>query len=291
VHMAEEAKDSSMTVPMTLLLGYTVNVILGFFAVVTLVYTLPPIDQALASVTGYPFLDLFYSSTQNLAAASIMGSVIIICEIAGATSALADCSRQLWSFARNNGVPFSSFFAPTNLPYDIPLQAILFSVILTVVIALLNLGSSEALGIIFSMYNTALTGSYIITIGCVLLHRLQGRKLPQSRYTLGRWGTLINTLALLFILPIFVFSFFPAVPNPTPGEMNWAIAVVGGIILLATIYYVAYGRRVYTPPDQSVEGYIEQYEATAASDRVSSSVLFDEKAPEATVEEPEKKYL
>jgi choline transport protein len=35
-YVAEETKDSSYTVPITLLIGYTVNVILGFFGLMTM---------------------------------------------------------------------------------------------------------------------------------------------------------------------------------------------------------------------------------------------------------------
>ena len=58
---------------------------------------------------------------------------------------------------------------------------------MSVIMALINVGSAEALGIILSIFNSALLASYIITISCILLHRLQGRKLPNyARYTLGR---------------------------------------------------------------------------------------------------------
>jgi len=290
VHMAEETKDSSRTVPITLLFGYTTNVFLGFFAIVSFIYTLGPLDVALNSPTGYPFIDLFYSGTQSIAAAIVISSLIIILQTAGGIAALAAASRQLWSFARSGGVPFSRFFAPDHLAYDIPLNAVLFSCTLSVLVALINIGSTEALGIILSIYNSALIASYLITIGCVLLHRLRGRRLPKSRYSLGRWGTLVNILALVFSFPIWVFSFFPAIANPTPALMNWAVMLVGGITFFATVYYVAYGRKVYDPPNLTVEDYIERYEASSAPSETEASAVVDEKVPDAMVEEAEKKY-
>jgi hypothetical protein len=108
-----------------------------------------------------------------------------------------------------------------------------------------------------------------------MLHRLQGRRLPKARYSLGKWGGLVNGVALAFILPIFVFSFFPATPKPPPITMNWAIVMVGGPIFLSTIYYVAHGRKTYTPPDATVEDYLERYEASSDE---PSGVAADEKA-------------
>ena len=42
--------------------------------------------------------------------------------------------------------------------------------------------------------------------------------------------------------------------------MNWACAMVGGVALLATVYYVIWGRKTYTPPNEVVEDYIKRNE-------------------------------
>ena len=124
-------------------------------------------------------------------------------------------------------------------------------------------------------------GSYLITIGCILLHRLQGRKLPDAhaRYSLGKWGILVNTIALIYITPIFVFSFFPSAPHPTPVAMNWAVVLVGGVVVLATVYYIAWGWKQYTPPSETAEDIAERYKATTESsekDVSGGSVVVEE---------------
>jgi choline transport protein len=124
-------------------------------------------------------------------------------------------------------------------------------------------------------------GSYIITISCVLLHRLQGGELPTARFTLGNWGVLCNVIALIFLIPIFVFSFFPTAPKPTAISMNWTSTLVGGIVLLATGYYISWGRRLYSPPDETVEDYIQRSEREA-SDGVGLEIV-PEKSIEAQI--------
>jgi hypothetical protein len=111
-----------------------------------------------------------------------------------------------------------------------------------------------------------------------MLHRLQGRPLPRARYTLKR-GIFINAVALIFLFPILAFSFFPSTPNPTLASMNWAVVMVGGPIILATVYYITWGHKSYTPPDETVEDFIERFEQE--SDR--SSRAAEEKAPSAVV--------
>jgi amino acid transporter len=233
---------------------------------------------------------MFYNSTQSLAATSFMTTVLIVCEMAGGIASLAAASRQLWAFARNGGLPFSSFFAPSHLKYSIPLNSILFSLTLPLIITLINFASSEGLNIVLSIYNAALVSSYTITISCILLHRLQGRRLPDARYSLGKYGVLCNSISLIYLIPALLFSLFPSTPNPTATSMNWAIGLVGGVILFATIYYVAYGRKQYTTPDGTVDDYIERSAANAASPDLKSATgeeksVGEEKADKEPVEE------
>jgi peptidoglycan biosynthesis protein MviN/MurJ (putative lipid II flippase) len=122
---------------------------------------------------------------------------------------------------------------------------------------LMNIDSSEILVIILSLYNSALITSYGITISCILLYRLRGGRLPHSRYSLGKWGILFNVCALIYLAPIYVFSFFPPTPNPTPDTMNWGCVMVGGVFIWATVYYIVWGRYTYTPPKETIEDYLK----------------------------------
>src|SRR5579871_6424130 len=114
---------------------------------------------------------MFYNATNSLAATDVMTAVIIINLTAGSIVALATASRQLWAFARSQGLPFSEFLAPKKLPWDLPLNAILVSLFFTLSVSLINIGSSTALDAIFSLSQGSLMTSYLITIGSMVLLR------------------------------------------------------------------------------------------------------------------------
>ena len=108
---AEEVKDASETLPRAILWGVALNAILGYITVLTLCFTITDPETLLNSPTGYPFIQLFYSVTNSYAGADIMVALVIITLVSAVISEIATASRQIWSFARDHGLPFSSWLA------------------------------------------------------------------------------------------------------------------------------------------------------------------------------------
>lgn len=130
----------------------------------------------------------------------------------------------------------------------IPLNAILFSLAVAIIFALINLGSTAA----FDSMDGLLAGSggfsYSISIGCVLLKRIRGQPLPKSHFSLGKFGIPINAFACLYMLLQAVISFFPMVYIVNGATMNWGCVVFGGVVILALVYYALHGRKTYKGP-------------------------------------------
>ncbi|KAJ5645398.1 hypothetical protein N7507_011409 [Penicillium longicatenatum] len=248
VHMSEEIKDASETLPKAMMSSVAVNGVLGFIMLVTLCFTLGEVDKVLDTPTGYPFIQIFYNTTGSLAATNAMTAVLIVTLTASTITEVATASRQLWSFARDEGIPFSSFFAYVTPGWNIPLNSVMVSLGVTILLSLINVGSQVALNAIISLTITSLMSAYIVSIGCVLLKRLRGEALPPHRWSLGRFGMAVNIGAMAFLLPIFVFAFFPLSTSVTRETMNWSVVMYVGVIGSATIYYWAKGRHHFVPP-------------------------------------------
>ncbi|KAK3071268.1 hypothetical protein LTR53_008950 [Teratosphaeriaceae sp. CCFEE 6253] len=245
VHMAEEIKDSSKTLPQAIVLGVAVNGIMGLIMVITICFTLGDTDSILGTTTLYPFIQVFFNATNSYAATNTMTAIIVIVFTSAVISEIATSSRQLWSFARDGGLPFSRWISPGA---NIPLNAIYVSIVIVVLVSLINLGSTVALNAINSVTISALMASYLLTIGCLVYRRLGGWPLPARRWSLGRAGLPINIASLAFLLPLFVFAFFPLATPVTPSSMNWGVVMFGGVVVVATVYYAVEGRKAYTPP-------------------------------------------
>ena len=216
-------------------------------------FTAGDVSTVLASKTGFPFIDLFYNSTKSYAGTNVMCAVVIVNFTASAIAVLATASRQLWSFARNEGVPFSHWLAPTVLVKDIPFNALFVTLAIAIALSLINIGSSAALAAIFTISTASLMTSYMLTISCLINWRLKGNTLPIARFTLGRWGLWVNIAAMCFLMPWFIFSFFPNTVNPTLATMNWGCVMYGFIIIFSTGYYIIFGKHTYKPPTEQVK--------------------------------------
>ncbi|ERF72192.1 hypothetical protein EPUS_02079 [Endocarpon pusillum Z07020] len=248
VHMSEEIKDASATLPKAIMWSVVLNASMGFIMAVTIIFTLGDVISILETPTKYPFIQVFYNATQSLAATNIMTALIIICITSCCISEVATASRQTWSFARDNGLPFSDFLSQVTPGWNIPLRAVLVSLCITALLACINIGSNTALNAMNSLGGVSIISSYYITIGCVVLKRLKGEPLPARRWSLCRYGLGINIAALLFLTPIWFFYFWPLTMPVTAQTMNWAVLMYGGMIVVSFAYYFVKGRHVYIGP-------------------------------------------
>ncbi|KAK5046045.1 hypothetical protein LTR84_008502 [Exophiala bonariae] len=248
VHMSEETRDASITLPKAIMWSVGVNATLGFLMAVTLIFTLGDIDSLFESVTRQPFIQQFYNSTQSYGATNTMTAIVIILLAACCVSEVATASRQIWSFARDRGLPGSRWLSQVSPGWNIPLRAVSVSVVVTSLLACINLGSSVALNAINSLGGVSILTSYYITIGCLVWRRLKGPPLPPRRWSLGRYGLIVNIAALLFLTPLWFFAFWPLATPVTAETMNWSSTMFGGTLIFAMIYYVVKARHEYTGP-------------------------------------------
>jgi amino acid transporter len=229
-----------------------VNVTLVFIVVITLCFTLGDADSVLASPTGYPFIQVFYNATQSYAGTNVMTAIIIVMLSACAVSEVAAASRQIWSFARDGGLPGHSWLSKISPGWNIPLPAVAVSLTVSALLSLINIGSSVALNAITSLGAIAVLISYFLTISCFVYRRLAGPELPFHRWSLGKMGLAINIGALLFLIPLIFFLTWPLTSPVTAMTMNWSSVMLCGVLIIATVYYIVKGRHEYVGPVEYV---------------------------------------
>lgn len=176
-----------------------------------------------------------------------MTALLVVNITSACISTVATVSRQTWAFARDNGLPFSEFIAHVKPGWNIPVNAVLTTFMITAILSLINIGSTVAFNAIGSLSVSALLGTYIISFTCLVARRFEG-PLPHRRWSLGSAGLFVNIGAIFFLLVVWVFIFFPISPDVTPETMNWSSVMFCGTMAFAMLYYFLRGRKYYTSP-------------------------------------------
>lgn len=113
-HMSEELQDASYTLPRAMIATGIFNGTLGLAMLVAFCFCLGDIShlqESRVAMNGFPFIQVFENATQSTGGATVMTSILVVLSSFCCITNIATASRQLFAFARDKGLPFSSFFA------------------------------------------------------------------------------------------------------------------------------------------------------------------------------------
>lgn len=124
------------------------------------------------------------------------------------------------------------------------------SVTISVLLSLINIGSTVAFNSLVSLGSGTLMVSYIVCIGSFMSRRFAKEPMPLSKFSLGSMGLPVNILAMCYLVIVFIIAFFPAVPLPqlTLESMNWSSVMFTGGCIWSMVYYFVWSRHVYEGP-------------------------------------------
>src|SRR5262249_30670450 len=156
-------------------------------------------------------------------------------------SSITSNSRMLFAFARDGGVPASSFVARVGERHRSPHVAIWTSVVAAFVVAVW----ADAYAAIVALSTVALYASYALPVALGVRARRKGTWRERGPWNLGRAAVPINVAAILWVCFITVLFVLP--PNELAGY------TFAGCLAALSIYWLAYARRTFrgpaVPPD------------------------------------------
>ena len=131
-----------------------------------------------------------------------------------------------------------------------PLWSILCSCVISLLLALINIGSSVAFNAFTGLVIAAFYSSFLMAAGIILVKRLtpQDPPIEWGPFKLGRFGVPVTLVSIAYSIIGIFFSFWPPSVEPTATSMNWSVAVYGGVLLFSLVFWAVHGRNVYTGP-------------------------------------------
>ena len=246
--LSEETRDPRRAAPKAVLFS-----VIGAFVIggVFLLGTLVAIPNMSAAVKGAfgpaAIIEANFSTPFATIYLLVVSAAIFVCCL----SILAATIRLCFGMARDNQLPGSGFLAKVSPGLHTPV----WSCIAVACIAAIPFWQYSGAGIIAIAATGMIYLSYFL--GNIVIMRARARGWPKTAapFRLGRWGMLVNIVALIYGGAMLVnFAWPRAASNPKPNQTNGLLHLnfLGGIpvlwivvifiALIGAVYYLVVGR-------------------------------------------------
>ncbi|KAF2134784.1 GABA permease [Dothidotthia symphoricarpi CBS 119687] len=248
-HMTEEIKDARKQAPRAIIMSVYIGFFTGFIWLIALCFCIGDLETTGATPTGVPVIEIIYHSTKSIAGASTLTSMISIITLVAANSLMAEGSRAVYAFARDQGLPFSNTLSKVS-SRSVPVHALLLVAVVQAAFNSIYFGTSTGFNTIIAIATQGFYLSYLMPLLSRILAHFSGKKTRlEGSYSLGRWGIVLNIIGFLFLGFICVIANLPSVTPVTSENMNYTSAATAFVMLIAAIFWITTGRKTFTGPD------------------------------------------
>ena len=129
-----------------------------------------------------------------------------------------------------------------------PIRALMLVAVICCLLSIVNIGSTTAFNALVSLPLIALYISYGIPIFFLLLRKIRKRTPTLGPFNLGRWGIVVNLVAVLYIVYILCFVALPTVMPVSASNMNYAGPLVLAVAIIAVCDWIVSGRKRFELP-------------------------------------------
>lgn len=247
--LGEETINPRQSAPRALLLAVIMSLFAGALFLLAAILAIKNVPAIMTNASPLPTIikAALGSGWGNLYLA-IVSIAIFVCLLSIQAAAI----RLVFSMSRDERLPFSGVWSRVNPLVGTPIAA----AVVTAVIGALPLIVSQQIGVIATGATGLIYLSYWLTNLVLYRARRNGWPHGEAPFTLGRWGGIINLLALLWGAAMLVnFAWFRPSTNPTLSSAFPALAgipVLGGmpifelsvaiLLILGGIYWLAVQR-------------------------------------------------
>ncbi|CAI7571281.1 unnamed protein product [Penicillium manginii] len=249
-HMTEEMKSASKEAPKAIVLAVVLGAVTGFVFLLTLCFCIGDIAETANSSTGVPVIQIIYDSTGNKAATCILSSLIAVIVIVAGNNILAEGSRSVYAFARDNGLPFSTFFSKVESKSQVPVNAVLLTLVVQLALDSIEFGTTTGFETVISIATEGFYLSYAMALFSRLVGYFTGHVTKmEGPYAFSTPVSIgLNIFGLIFLLFASITFNFPSTAPVDHQSMNYTSAAIGVIGLISLVTWITTGRKNFTGP-------------------------------------------
>src|SRR4051794_1808427 len=273
--ISEETKDAGKQVPRSMRLALIWGGVASFVLIAALLLAMPSGNNSVGKTVaggGVPFiLGELPSGLQDL-----LLLLIIFAFFSCGTSVRGAGSRLAFSYARDGGLPGSSWLARVHPRFKTPTNALIAGAVVSFLFVLLvfyspskdvNLGFityPAHINALVSLVSFGVSGiylSFLLTVIAAIVARARGW-VPEGRFRLGRWGWVVTIAAGVYLGLMLINVVAPTGLTSARGYFNldWITLLVMAVVAVVGVVVFLLGR-----PDRTISQHVhDEAEATGA---------------------------
>lgn len=251
-HLADEMPNPARQVPQVMLGTAVLAGLSGLPMTIVFMFCVVNEENLLAPIAGVPIAQLFLDGLNSLPLTIIVMLIYILLFYFACGAMITTVSRVFWSLARESCLPGSQWLQKTSGSHNLPKNSIYTTSCLASLIGLLVFGPSTALNAILGSAAVCFFISYTIPLVCLLANRsVMSEK--AHYFNLGKFGVIVNVLAVVWMVVMSVFLCFPQYLPVTSTNMNYTVVVLAAVVVVFAANWGLSARKYYHAPQQILE--------------------------------------
>jgi amino acid transporter len=237
--VAEETPNPGVAIPKSMRMTIYIGIASAIFVCLALILAVPDIPAVLAGQDKDPLSTILTTAFGPIASKAVI-AVVMVSFLSCVLSLQAAASRLVFSYARDKMMFASATLSKLSPGTHVPVPALIVAGVLPSAIVCVGFFIPDAITTIISFAVIGIYVAFQMIVLAALYARSRGWR-PNGRFTMGRWGLLVNIAALTYGLGAVANILWPYQPDQ-PWYVNYAMALTTIFVVLVGFLYMALGR-------------------------------------------------
>jgi urea carboxylase system permease len=235
--LGEESLDPRRNAPRAILRALVASFLIGGLILLFALMSVGNINAGELGTGGlqYVVLDVLGGTVGDIVLWCVV-IAITVCNLAVHTAAI----RMMFAMARDNNLPAGEHLAKVDPVHKTPVIPAVVIGVLAIIILVVNIRQPQIFTVITSIGIVMIYIAYLLVTGPMLLARVRGKwrseDAPQGYFSLGRFGFLVNLLAVLYGTGMALNLIWPRqsiynAAEPFHWYLKWGAVLFIGIVM------------------------------------------------------------
>jgi amino acid transporter len=246
-HLAEEIPNPRTNIPKAIAAQMVTGLFTAFFYLIAIFYSINDLDALLGNPYTFPLAELYYQATGTKGGSMGLLIVIFLPTVCTLIGCYITSGRMLWTLARDDATPFSTWTSAISPRFKNPFNATLVCGGVCTVLGAIYVGSYYAFNAFVGSFVVLSTLSYLAAILPHYATR-KGNVAPGPFELKGALGYVLAAVACSYILVFAVVFCFPYAMPVDDVTMNYTCVTTGGFSVFIAAWWFWKRSRGYAGP-------------------------------------------